>query len=306
MNGYPLIYSRTKNADFVPDCLARPRDMDYRSALKYVDNVMGGLDFLQEIRHTIFPAGKYCVCGIACISEKLVEKVRNTSEHFAERYPDVDEYLKDCKGRVIACFIGIAIDRSEAMGRIPDISLKQYLEVYLTYLKKQWLANDTHSDLMDRADIPLQDKLGMASFLPQKEAFGKRSVVKDYEMHKESVLDYFISEIFSGKEVSFISGISDMNAWNALNFQTAAVSDSLYNALKTAPTGMINQKTGASESRLKQTTGSSGPQVRKTPESIPAHGQTADYGQKKTANLGWLIPILVILLIGILFWLKRR
>ena len=40
MKAYPLIYSRTQKADFVPDFLVRPADFDYQKALNYVKNAM--------------------------------------------------------------------------------------------------------------------------------------------------------------------------------------------------------------------------------------------------------------------------
>ena len=52
MKGYPLIYSRTKNVDFVPDFLARPKDFDCQTALKYVKNAMENLDFVKGIFST--------------------------------------------------------------------------------------------------------------------------------------------------------------------------------------------------------------------------------------------------------------
>ena len=77
MKAYPLIYSRTKNVDFVPDFLTRPENLDCQTALKYVGNAMANLDTLKTIRYSAFSVGDYCICGgISCITKYLVEELK--------------------------------------------------------------------------------------------------------------------------------------------------------------------------------------------------------------------------------------
>ena len=238
MKGYPLIYSRTKNKDFVPDFLARPKDLDCREALKYVGNAMENLDFIQGIRYTAFPVGNYCVCGgIACISARLVERLKVLSIGFTSRYSDAAEYLRDNKGRNIACFIGIAIPKSEAkQDMIPNIPLEQYWEIYLEYLKHQWLSEtSTHSEQLDMPPIDIVEKRYSGAFKPEIEKYGTHSVIKAYSMHAQQILDYFFHSIMSGGDESIITEIYNRKDLENLNFKTAAVSDALYQTLKSSP-----------------------------------------------------------------------
>ena len=96
MKAYPLIYSRTQKADFVPDFLVRPADFDYQKALNYVKNAMTNLDISNVIRYCTFSVGTYHICGgISCISKQLVATLDSSFDNIAE-------YLADEKGRKIA------------------------------------------------------------------------------------------------------------------------------------------------------------------------------------------------------------
>lgn len=310
MKAYPLIYSRTKNFDFIPDFLTRPKDLNYQLALKYVKDAMNNLDFVQNIRYTAFAVDSYCICGgIACISEKLFNRIKLSSSGLVANYPDAADYLRDCKGRPVACFIGIAIPRSEVrVGMIPDISLEKYWDVYLQYLKKQWL--NTSNTLSEQFEFPpiddIKEKPYKNLITPQKETFGSHSVVRNYVSNEQQILDYFFHAIFSGENESFITEIQQRAEWDALSFKTAAVSDSLYLALKANPVSSSETRSSLLGSTAK--TNNTGEVKIKTthvpePEPIPE--------QKKTFPHRSLVPvvaavIVLIIVIAILMIIKRR
>lgn len=312
MKVYPLIYSRTKNFDFVPDFLARPKDLDCQLALKYVKNAMTNLDFVQDIRYTVFPAGKYCICGgISCISSKLVKKLKTMNSGFTSDYPDAEEYLKDCEGRPLACFVGIAIPKSEtSVGKIPDISLDKYWQVYLEYLKHQWFENrGTSSEQLDFPPIDdIKEKIytEKASSAIQTESFGSHNVIRNYADCRQQTLDYFFDAVLRGKDDSFITEIQNMEEWNALYFKTAAVSESLYSALKANPvniSGAGGRLLGTHASR-KNDSGEIKIKKARMPEHMP------DTDQKKTPAAG-IMPVIIgaavlVFLIVILFIIRKK
>ncbi len=244
MKAYPLIFSRTKNEDFVPDFLARPADLDVKETQKYVHDAMQGLDTLNSIRYTTFAVGNYCICGgIACISKQLVQKAGVLME-------TVSEYLKDCKGRSLACFIGFAIPFSETKNNvIPEITLETYWNTYLTFLKHQWDAMDTESEKLKEPEIELSEKKYDSSFKPTIEVIGGKAVIRHFEDNSQQILDYYFNELLNqhNTETSFISDILYKEEWDRLYFKNASVSENLYTTLKTAP--VQNQSARISSNR---------------------------------------------------------
>lgn len=308
MKAYPLIYSRTKFFDFVPDFLARPADLDCEAALKYVKNAMNGLDMIQDIRYTAFAAGQYCVCGgIACISVKLFDKLAALSPEFASGYPDASEYLRDCKGRNLACFIGMAIPKDEIQGDVvPDISLEKYWEIYLQYLKHQWTnETNTASEKLESPVIEVEEKQYSASFRPQEEKFGHCSVIRNYKSHEREVLDYFFHAILNGSGDSFITGIQKRGEWDALNFSIAAVSDSLYHALKLNPvkTSMPNSSLWGGNTL---NSGKESYEVKISHTPIPEPGGIPNKEPKKTPNPSLKLVIAAIIILAVLLLLIKR
>lgn len=300
MKGYPLIYSRTKNVDFVPDFLARPKDLDCRTALRYVKDAMDKLDFVQGIRYTAFSVGNYCVCGgIACISARLVDKLKVSYLDFLSKYPDAAEYLKDEKGRNIACFIGIAIPKplkSETRkDMIPDIPLEQYWGIYFEYLKHQWLEVSTYSEQIDMPPIDIKEKQ-YVTFSPKIEKYGTHSIVKDYSIHEQDILDYFFHSILAGSDDSLITEIYDRAEWEKLSFKTAAVSDTLYQAIKANPVtknALLSGRNGKQETKNQV-------EIKKT---FLEEKKTAEKPQQGGVIL---IVAAVVLLIILLLILKKR
>lgn len=308
MKAYPLIYSRTKNFDFVPDFLTRPKDLDYQLALRYVKDAMNNLDFVQNIRYTAFAVDSYCICGgIACISEKLFDKLKQSSPELAMDYPNVADYLKDRTGRQIACFIGIAIPRSEVReGMIPDISLEKYWEVYLKYLKGQWLNTvNTSSEQFEFPPIDdIKEKPYMISFIPQKEIFGSHSVVRNYISNEQQVLDYFFHAILSGRDESFITEIYHRAEWDALSFKTAAVSESLYSALKSNPRSSSEPRSSLLESKTKiNSVGEV--KIRKTPVPEPSTTQKSKKKQTNRSMILIIVAIIILVVITIIVTQRR-
>ena len=310
MKAYPLIYSRTKYFDSVPDFLTRPKDLNYQLALKYVKNAMSNLDFVQNIRYTAFAVDSYCICGgIACLSEKLFDKLKQLSPELAMNYTDATDYLRDVNGRPVACFIGIAIPRSEVRnGMIPDISLEKYWEVYFKYLKNQWF--NTTNTSSEQLEFPLIDDINekpyVSSFVPQKETFGSRSVIRNYISNEQQVLDYFFHVILSGRDESFITEIKHRMEWDALSFKTVAVSEELYSALKANPVSTLETRSSLLGNTTK-TKNTGEVLIKKTP--VPEPAPTPDSKKKPTnCSVVLLIAVIIILIvvIAVLMIRKRR
>lgn len=115
---YPVIYSRTKNVDYVPDFLARPADLDFREANKFVCFAMNGLN--SGKRYAVFSAGNYCIAGTACMTNELAQS-------------GDEEYTRDKFGKSNIIFIGIAVNKGRTTD-IPLLSDEKYWEIYLKYI----------------------------------------------------------------------------------------------------------------------------------------------------------------------------
>ncbi|MDE6034795.1 MAG: LXG domain-containing protein [Ruminococcus sp.] len=236
MKAYPLIYSRTKNDDFVPDFLARPADINYETALKYVGNSIANLDALNGIRYNIFRVDDYCVYGVSCRTKILLSKIEETSALSPEAVENAKNYLKDCKGRNIVAFIGFAIPVTEAVsGSLPDIELSDYWKVYQEYLEHQWEDMHTHSEQLTTPEITTGKKSYTSTYKPDTENIQEKYIVKKFRestASEQAVLDYFTDRILNHKEdISFISDLVYKADWDSMNFSHAYVSDTLYNSI---------------------------------------------------------------------------
>lgn len=317
MNAYPLIYSRTKNVDFVPDFLVRPEDLDWQTALKYVENAMANLDILKTIRYSVFSVGNYCICGgISCITKYLVEKLKKSGSTFD--FQAVSEYLRDCKGRSTACFIGFAIPKSEVRsGRIPNIPLSKYWEEYLEYLKHQWDKSTTHSEELNFPPVTLDEKTYSSNDKPEFEQIQEKKVIRNQKEKLQGTLDYFFDQILNkGSQDSFISDI-DRNEWDALKFTCASVSDDFYRALKSTPQTTATQEDsfgsimGMRKSERSASVSNDGSKIGNClPKKVPNHSNTYPpnfhetekqyQNQKKTTNNNLLVGIVAAAVIVIL------
>lgn len=312
MNAYPLIYSRTKNVDFVPDFLVRPENLDCQTALKYVENAMANLDTLKTIRYSVFSVGDYCICGgISCITKYLVEELKKSGSTFD--FQAVSEYLRDCKGRSIACFIGFAIPipKSEARsGKIPNVPLSEYWGVYLKYLKHQWDKSTTHSEKLNFPPVTLNEKTYSSNYKPEFEPIQGKKVIRNQKEKLQDTLDYFFDKILNkGSQDSFISDICNRNEWDALKFTYASVSDDFYRALKSTPQTTATQEDpfgnimGMKKSERSASVSNGGSKIgnclpKKTPNFYETGRQYQN--QKKTTNNNLLVGIITAAVIVIL------
>lgn len=317
MKAYPLIYSRTKNVDFVPDFLVRPEDLDWQTALKYVGNAMANLDTLKTIRYSAFSVGDYCICGgISCITKYLVEELKKSDITFPSQI--VSEYLRDCKGRSTACFIGFAIPKSKGRsGKIPDIPLSKYWDVYLEYLKHQWDKSTTHSEELNFPPVTLDEKTYSSNYKPKFELIQGKKVVRNQKETLQGTLDYFFDQILNdqilnkGSQDSFISDI-DRNEWDALKFTCASVSDDFYRVLKSTPqTTATQEDMGMRKSERSESVSNDGSKIGNClPKKVPNHSNTYPpnfhetgkqyQNQKKTTNNNLLVGIVAAAVIVIL------
>lgn len=311
MKAYPLIYSRTKNVDFVPDFLTRPKDLDCQTALKYVGNAMANLDTLKTIRYSAFSVGDYCICGgVSCITKYLVEELKKSDITFPSQL--VSEYLRDCKGRSTACFIGFAIPKSEVRSRrIPNIPLSKYWEEYLKYLKHQWDKSTTHSEELELnfPPVTLDEKTYSSNDEPKFELIQGKKVVRNQKESLQRTLNYFFDQILNkGSQDSFISDIN-RNEWDALKFTCASVSDDFYRALKSTPQTTATQEDpfgnimGMKKSERSASVSNGGSKIgnclpKKTPNFYETGRQYQN--QKKTTNNNLLVGIITAAVIVIL------
>ena len=322
MNAYPLIYSRTKNVDFVPDFLTRPKDLDCQTALKYVGNAMANLDTLKTIRYSAFSVGDYCICGgISCVTKYLVEELKKSGSTFDfQAAQAASEYLRDCKGRSTACFIGFAIPKSEVRsGRIPNIPLSKYWEEYLKYLKHQWDKSTTHSEELELnfPPVTLDEKTYSSNDKPEFEQIQEKKVIRNQKEKLQGTLDYFFDQILNkGSQDSFISDI-DRNEWDALKFTYASVSDDFYRALKSTPQTTATQEDpfgsimGMRKSERSAPVSNGGSKIGNClPKKVPNHSNTyppnfyetgkQHQNQKKTTTNNLLVGIVTAAVIVIL------
>lgn len=199
---YPLIYSRTKHVDFVSDFLARPADLDYKTANKFVEvatkNVEMDSNDIQ--RYAVFSVGKYCIAGTACITNNIL-------------LAGDEEYTRDNGGRRIQAFIGIAVDKSGNHTDIPVLSNEKYRKIYLKYLKKQWNETTTHSEKCTEPEIELETT-NCDSFIPQTELILDKNIINEYYYNdnRQRIFNYyFVENLKNNSLYSFIVRKLDLN-----------------------------------------------------------------------------------------------
>lgn len=247
MKAYPLIYSRTKYVDFVPDFLVRPEKLDYIYANRFTRTAMSDLDMIKKIRYSVYHVEKYICIGIAGCTRIIVETIKSQNSNYLNRHPDIDEYLKDTKGRKTNCFIGVAIPVSEIpRNKIPDITLEEYMDMYLDYLKHQWNNEDkTESETLKEAPLDIRERDYIPSFNIDFEMVGEKKIVKNYESNENAVIAHFFHMISEGKNESFVTDINDRNEWNNMLFTSAVVDKNLLPSLKSNP--IIQKRESASK-----------------------------------------------------------
>ena len=199
---YPLIYSRTQKVDFVPDFLARPADLDYGTADKFVKIVIKNveMDSNDIQRYAVFSVGKYCIAGTACITNNIL-------------LAGDEEYTRDKDGRRIQAFIGIAVDKSGNHTEIPMLSNEKYREIYLKYLKKQWNEPVTHSEKCTEPEIELETT-NYDSFIPQTELILGKNIINEYYYNdnRQRIFNYyFVENLKNNSSCSFIVRKLDLN-----------------------------------------------------------------------------------------------
>lgn len=199
---YPLIYSRTQKVDFVPDFLARPADLDYGTADKFVKIVIKNveMDSNDIQRYAVFSVGKYCIAGTACITNNIL-------------LAGDEEYTRDKDGRRIQAFIGIAVDKSGNHTEIPMLSNEKYREIYLKYLKKQWNEPVTHSEKCTEPEIELETT-NYDSFIPQTELILGKNIINEYYYNdnRQRIFNYyFVENLKNNSLCSFIVRKLDLN-----------------------------------------------------------------------------------------------
>lgn len=301
MKGYPLIYSRTKYFDFVPDFLVRPNDIDVTNSLKYVQNTLMNIDLLDGIRYSVFSVGELYICiGISCISKKLIQFLNKDSNASVNKA--AEPYLKDVKGRNIASFIGVAIPSTEIKnGVIPSISLKEYLDIYIEYLSHQWNSEtETESEKLTSPTLEIKAKKYDSLFMPDIEKIADKSVVKNYSYYQEKTLDYCFMNTTRDKNFSFISDISDRTEWRNLIFTSASITPELLRSLKSLESELEAKRDpdpSDGEVSIKRNTAyrENNIQTQDGDIRIRTTQQQPQQAQKKTKNSGSIVTIAMII-----------
>lgn len=237
MKAYPLIYSRTKEVDYVPQFLARPAEMtneEIQLALKYTANAMSGIDYVSGVRYSVFSVGNFCICGgVSCLSKNIIELLYRNDMISETEYHSAEEFLYDRVRRNVAFFIGFAIQKSDIRsGKIPNITLRDYWIQYLEQLKKQWSAKETHSELLNEPIEISEKTYSRREFAPEIDIVEEKRIIKNFISNENDVLEHYFDRILNqGENASFISDVLDKNLWNGLVFTDVAVSDELYSSL---------------------------------------------------------------------------
>ncbi len=256
MKAYPLIYSRTKNIDFVPDFLVRPKDLDVVAALRYVSSAMFDVDALDGVRYSSFTVGNYIICGgIACMSKNLYALLQKINPRITAKYAadTVSDYLSDCKGRRVACYIGLAVPKSEVKpGIIPELTLEDYWSVYFEYLQHQWYSEeDTTSEKLEGLPpLTLNEKRYTSSYVPAAKQVNGRSVIRQEEFlaHQQEILDYAFYQLLSGKDYSLITEVNRLNHWTQTTYNATVVPEEIYDSVQSVSASEMH----ASKSLLHQ------------------------------------------------------
>jgi len=229
MRVYPLIYSRTRNFDYISSFLVRPADIDYEKAAKYVNAAMNNIKFTDGIRYTAFLAGDYAVYGMSCYSSRLIEIL---SKEWDISELDYQEYQTDKSGRPLVFFMGVAIKKSEYHGNIPILDLYELYEIYLNYLKHQFNADTPETELTE--GIEWNETEYPDEFVPKyfehegQPYFDGRKFLENFDCKKNnSIIYYYISQILKcpDEDISFLSDILSDDINNSVLYTVLSIKD---------------------------------------------------------------------------------
>lgn len=219
MKAYPVIYSRTKYVDFLPDFIVRPEGLELRAVKKYIENAIDDLDTVSGVRYFSFPAENYVVFGISCFSKTLADMVKGQVDILP--YQD---FLSDEKSRKISCIIGYAIPRSEVSTGIPKVSLLDYWNTYITRIKRQWLIESkTTTEIVNNPiDISVAES---SNYMPNFNPLKGKQTIKCSNNGSDNIVPHFVRKALNGEPISFISDVNTIELFNNLVFTHAETSE---------------------------------------------------------------------------------
>lgn len=202
MKAYPVIYSRTRLAEY--SFLVKPDDLDTRIASPYVTAALENIKYTDGLRHVVFSVGNYFIYGgAACIMSHLVKRILQSQEiDFPYR-----DYQADKAGRPLIFFIGFAIHKSDLRGReIPKLNLYDTCKIYLKYLQEQWNKDKTDTVVPTGMELPTRTYIGGTS--PKYLSYDGKHFLEDYsEADYQRYMDYFFMEMVKNPAHSFISNV---------------------------------------------------------------------------------------------------
>ncbi len=242
MKAYPVIYSRTKHVDFLPDFIVKPTDLNFNGVNRYINNVNADLETVSGVRYFAFPAERYVVFGIACYSKILAELVLDQCD--IDKYSD---FISDDKRRRVSCVIGYAVPTSETAD-VPCVSLRDYWDSYIALIKDQWfLESRTQTTISSPITLKIRD---LTKNIPEFSPLGGENVIKSPETDAGSVASIFVKKILNRERSSFISDVNTTELFDKLAFTHATISEELERKIKRA------QITGQPETRTATNTNS--------------------------------------------------
>ncbi len=229
MKVYPLIYSRTKFADYVSGFLVRPGDLDHTAAAKYVSDALNEIKHSAGLRHAVFSVGEYIVYGgTACITPALISRILKDKGMDRLDFENID-FHNDKAGRPIVFFIGFAIKRNsiENKNLIPDIDLYETYKIYLKYLQKQWLNNMTRTETLNADDfIDIEVIKGDLKFSPETIYKNGISIIKNYkEDQYQDIINYYFRQSVMRPDIdsSFLSCVLPDMINDSLKFKNISI-----------------------------------------------------------------------------------
>lgn len=303
---YPVIYSRTKFVDYIPDFLVCPEDFPSEEASRFVSHAIEDIFFSNGIRHLVFSVDKYYIYGgVACSSNSLIARIQSETG-ITQLDLEQEVYLNDEKGRPLVFFVGFAIKKSDFSSNysnyIPDISLYETYKIFLKHLKKQWEEKTTKTERASAIKINLAQRNN--TFRPvEREVFGK-TVVENYseQRYKDFIEHYFsMMTLHPKSNISFLSEVLSDNITEGYPFTTVSIcdcgTDEAIAKIKGKLDGTSN-KNGLTNQRS----------VKEHQFDLSQTRTKVDHleSQKKTLQRGFYVMLIAVIIIAIILTLVLK
>jgi hypothetical protein len=222
----PFICSRTKNVDFLNQgFLVMPQNLDWGKIKPFVKDAMDDISLLCGFRHryALFCDEQYCIFGLACITLDLVKEIKGDIH---------SPYLRDCKDRIMQCFIGYAIprrsinDNSIPRQTVSDEFLSKYWELYCKYIEHQWEKSIVEPErvTLNKNAVELEPYQCTIE-KPEIEVWKEKGAISASD--EQAVMDYYLYQaLHSKEEISLLINSVDDSLWKEMRCKYAIVEPS--------------------------------------------------------------------------------